>query len=55
MKHFTGIPTGVAETGFIGGINMERSHLVETIDLGIRLAVLGFILFGGLISLIPVS
>jgi hypothetical protein len=53
VKHFTGTPTGVAETAFIGGIIMERSHLVETIDLGIRFAVLGFMLLGGIVALLP--
>ena len=32
---------------------MERSNLVETIDLGIRFAVLGFMFFGGIIALVP--
>ena len=53
VKHFTEIPTGVAETAFIGGIIVERSHLLETIDLGIRFAVLGFMLLGGIVALLP--
>ena len=32
---------------------MDRNHLAETIDLGIRYAVLGFMFFGGILALIP--
>jgi len=34
---------------------MERTNLVATIDLGIRFAVLGFMFFGGIVALIPLS
>jgi len=34
---------------------MERSELSSTIHLGLRLAVLCFIFFGGVIALIPVN
>jgi hypothetical protein len=55
VKCFTGDPAGLAETGDIGGIVMDRSHLVQTVDLGIRLAVLIFMLVGGIVALVPVS
>jgi len=34
---------------------MDRSQLAVTIDLGIRLAVLCFMLAGGIVALLPIS
>jgi hypothetical protein len=53
VYRLTGIPWQLAETEVIGGIIMERSRLVDAIDLGIRYAVLGFMFIGGIIALVP--
>ena len=55
VKRFTGLPPDRAETVSIGGIHMDRSQLAVTIDLGIRLAVLCFMLAGGIVALLPLS
>ena len=34
---------------------MDRHLLLETVELGYRLAVLGFFFFGAIVALIPAS
>ena len=55
VKRFTGLPPDRAETVFIGGIHMDRNQLAVTIDLGIRVAVLCFMLAGGIVAFLPIS
>ena len=55
MKHFTGRCGREADTGAIGGNAMKRIEIGLALDLGFRVAVLGILFVGAIISILPMS